>query len=71
MAAPVRRFNPFLAALALLSGLQPPPRVRLSRSIYRPHQSVRERTRRIGGEAWAKFKATDRANRGLPPKAVR
>lgn len=33
-----------------------------------PHQSLRERARRQGGETWRKFKEADRIARGLPPK---
>lgn len=33
---------------------------------YAPHQSTRERARRIGGTTWAAFKNADRARRCLP-----
>lgn len=32
-----------------------------------PHQGTRECLRRVGGEAWARFKEADRVRRGLPP----
>lgn len=33
---------------------------------YRPHQSMRECARRVGGETWTQFKSMDRVRRGLP-----
>lgn len=35
---------------------------------YSPHQGTRECLRRVGGEAWARFKENDRVRRGLPPQ---
>lgn len=49
----------------------PPEVVRLvgvektTRYAY-PHQSYRERARRIGGDTWAQYKQWDRERRGLP-----
>ena len=40
--------------------------VKVRYSRYTPHQGVRERLRRIGGDNWANFKAFDRKRRGLP-----
>lgn len=33
---------------------------------HMPHQSQRERSRRIGKHSWAAFRAADRQRRGLP-----
>lgn len=38
---------------------------RQGRSLHRPHQGLRETSRRLGGEEWAAYKAADRARRGL------
>lgn len=39
---------------------------RPSRPVHQRHSQARERARRMGGDAWAVFKAADRARRGLP-----
>lgn len=39
--------------------------VRHSRS--RPHQNLRECSRRVGGQTWTDYKNAHRASRGLPP----
>lgn len=39
---------------------------RPSRPVHQRQPQARERARRMGGDAWAVFKAADRARRGLP-----
>lgn len=38
---------------------------RQGRSLHLPHQSLRECSRRLGGDEWSAYKAADRARRGL------
>jgi hypothetical protein len=42
-----------------------------SSNIFKPHQSMRECARRVGGSVWELCKERDRMNRGLSPQKTR